>query len=122
MATILVVEDNIDQAKMIDDILELEGHNVTVITQPYYFIDTVEEIQPDIILMDILLPGPDSGINLIKNLKQIALFKDIPVIGITAVPTTEIVHACYEADFQRVLGKPFTFTELLHTVASFLPC
>lgn len=77
------------------------------------------EMEPDIILMDINLPGKD-GFEALKQLKQSAVTRYIKVIALSANAMTNDIEKGLEAGFDRYLTKPIHFDELEQTIDSLL--
>ena len=57
--SVLIVEDNQNNAELLEDILSVRGYNVTIVTRGEDALESVEKMKPDLILMDIQLPGID---------------------------------------------------------------
>jgi len=81
--TILVVEDNPANQMLIQYTLELAGYHVNVASSASEALISIQEDRPDLVLMDIQLPGQD-GLSLTKQLKADAMFKSIPVVALSA--------------------------------------
>jgi CheY-like chemotaxis protein len=82
-------------------------------------LDLAFEMEPDIILMDINLPGKD-GFEALKQLKQSAVTRYIKVIALSANAMTNDIEKGLEAGFDRYLTKPIHFDELEQTIDSLL--
>ena len=115
MSRILIVDDNEDILAVMKMILVDFGYHVTTLINGNLLFDTVREIKPDLILLDIML-GEMDGRDLCMQLKRNSTTKEIPVILISAS------HQVFEHlplnigapdDF---LAKPFDIDELLDMV------
>ena len=82
MARILILDDEIQNIEVIRTLLEDDHFEVGFLTKSEFLFKRLEVDTPDLILLDINMPGKD-GIALLKELKQINLYKNIPVIMIT---------------------------------------
>ena len=71
MARILIVEDSPDNMKLFRTILALKGHEVTGLSGGEGLLDAIEQGTPDLVLMDIQLPGKD-GFALLQEIRDIA--------------------------------------------------
>jgi CheY-like chemotaxis protein len=80
---ILVVEDNEANQLLVRAVLELEGHRVEVAGSAPEALDQLREHAPDLILMDVQLPGQD-GLSLTRELKANPATSSIPVVALTA--------------------------------------
>lgn len=83
MARILIVEDNAVNLKLAVELLELEGHVVTGACDADEAIELLRRGAPELILMDIGLPGMD-GLALTRRIKSEARLRHVPVIALTA--------------------------------------
>ena len=117
MARILIVEDNEMNLDMLSRRLERQGHTILSATDGRTGMDVAKREQPDLILMDLSLPGMD-GWEATRLLKAEEGTRHIPVIALTA-------HAM-EGDRERALGvgcddfatKPVDLPELLEQIAA----
>ena len=80
---ILVVEDNEANQMLARAVLELEGYAVEVVGSAPEAAEWLSEKRPDLVLMDIQLPGQD-GLSFTRELKQRPETRDIPVVALTA--------------------------------------
>lgn len=104
MARILIVEDSADNMKLFSAVLGLSGHVVTGLPDGSGFIPRVEAWKPELILMDIQLPGCD-GYTLFAELRDCG-YVDIPVIALTAHAMTGDEERAMEAGFDGYITKP----------------
>ena len=81
--TILIIEDNKMNMEMATDLLEIANYNVLQAENAEDGIQMAKEKHPDLILMDIALPGMD-GLEATRVLKKEKQTKDIPVVALTA--------------------------------------
>ena len=102
---VLVIEDNLDNAKLITNTLMMHGFTAEVCERAETGIERAIETVPDIILMDISLPGMD-GIDAAKVLKAHEKTSRIPVIAVTAHAMEGDRDRCMAAGFDGFLTKP----------------
>ncbi|HWV35536.1 MAG TPA: response regulator [Thermomicrobiales bacterium] len=107
---ILIVEDQADVAQLIEVVLVGEGHTVAVARDGAQGLMMARDWKPDLILMDIMLPGVDGG-TLISRLRREAETRDLPIIAMSASRTLRDRTAELEAD--ALLSKPFDVDALL---------
>ena len=117
MATILVVDDDEPILKLMQDILEPEGHSVLTAPNGRDALSVVKHDRPDLIISDIMMPllsGPDMclWIKLDPN------YSSIPVVLMSAVSNKPDPDSC---DYNAFLAKPFELHELLSVVDQMLP-
>lgn len=86
-ATILIVDDEISNIEIINAVLE-DDYDVCFATSGQQALDTAHAAQPDLMLLDVLMPGID-GFEVCRRLKSDALLADIPVIFTTGLGDTE---------------------------------
>lgn len=108
---ILAVEDNEDNLLLINYALESLG--IRLICQPdsSSTLLVAKEYQPDLILMDILLPGL-SGIEIVDYLKKEPLTKQIPVVAVTALASAEERERILMSGFDDYISKPYMIEDL----------
>ncbi len=104
MARILIVEDSPDNMKLFRTILGLKGHDVIGLTGGDGLLDAIEEKAPELILMDIQLPGKD-GFTLLQEIRASA-FSQVRVIALTAHAMTGDRERALEAGFDGYITKP----------------
>ncbi|HLU34934.1 MAG TPA: response regulator [Thermomicrobiales bacterium] len=107
---ILVVEDQEDVAQLIDVVLKGEGYTVAIARDGAQGLMMSRDWDPDLILMDIMLPGVDGG-TLISRLRREPETKDLPIIAMSASRTLRDRTGELEAD--ALLSKPFDVDALL---------
>lgn len=109
-ARILIVEDQPDVAELIDVVLKGEGFNVAVARDGAQGLILARDWNPDLILMDIMLPGVDGG-TLISRLRRETETSRIPIVAMSASSTLRDRSAELEAD--ALLSKPFDVDAML---------
>jgi diguanylate cyclase (GGDEF)-like protein len=109
---ILVVDDNEINLHLISDLLESEGFNVWVTEDGESAILKVEEQAPDLILLDIMMPGID-GFETCVKLKENPQTKDIPIIFMSALSDTVDKVKGLSLGAVDYLTKPFQSSEVL---------
>jgi CheY-like chemotaxis protein len=107
---ILVVEDQPDVAQLIEVVLKGEGHTVAIAADGAQGLMLSRDWKPDLILMDIMLPGVDGGA-LISRLRQEPETADLPIIAMSASRTLRDRTEELQAD--ALLSKPFDVDALL---------
>jgi CheY-like chemotaxis protein len=101
---ILVVEDSPDNMKLFRTVLTLKGHEVTGLPGGEGLLETIERTTPDLVLMDIQLPGQD-GYALLREIRQSA-FSALRVVALTAHAMTGDRERALEAGFDGYITKP----------------
>lgn len=117
MATILIVEDNPANMKLAVFLLQHAGYTVLSATDAESGLALAREQHPDLILMDIQLPGMD-GLAAIELLKRDEATRSIPVIVLTALAMKGDEARIREAGCDGYIAKPMRYQEVLSTVAA----
>jgi two-component system, OmpR family, alkaline phosphatase synthesis response regulator PhoP len=117
MARILVVEDNADLAAGIEYNLSLEGYDVRVAEEGRAAIAAASEWAPDLILLDLMLPGVD-GYHVLQQLRGKG--SRVPVIILSARSEESDKVRGFRLDADQYVTKPFGILELLERVAALL--
>jgi len=117
MATILVVEDNPANMKLALFVLQTAGYQVLNATDAESGLALAREAHPDLILMDIQLPGMD-GLAATALLKRDEATRDIPVIALTALAMKGDEERIRAAGCAGYIAKPMGYREALATIAA----
>ena len=119
MSLILIVEDNEKNLKLVRDVLQVKGYATIEAGSAEDGIQLARERNPDLILMDIHLPGM-SGIEALKVLRADVATAAIPVIAVTASVMQQDRKLITEAGFNAYVGKPINLKEFLDAVRAAL--
>ena len=119
MSLILIVEDNDKNLKLVRDVLQVKGYATIEAGTAEDGIVLARERRPDLILMDIQLPGMN-GIAAIGVLRADPTTAAIPVVAVTASVMPQDRNKITEAGFNAYVGKPINLKEFLDTVRSLL--
>ena len=119
MNTILIVEDNEKNMKLVRDVLQVKGYRTLEAGSAEDGIRLAIEHKPDLVLMDIQLPGMN-GIDALGVLRKDATTAGIPVIAVTASVMQQDRKLITEAGFDGYIGKPINLKEFLSTVQQML--
>jgi two-component system cell cycle response regulator DivK len=117
MATVLVVEDNPANMTLATFLLKSAGYAVLSATDAEAGLALARAEQPDLVLMDIQLPGMD-GLQACAILKKDATTRDIPVIALTALAMKGDEERIRAAGCDGYIAKPLAYREFLATVAA----
>ena len=119
MARILVVEDNPTNMRLSTFLLESEGHVVLGAADAEQGLTLAREEQPDLVLMDIQLPGMD-GLEATKLLKADVATRDIPVVALTALAMKGDEERIRSAGCDGYIAKPLSYKSFLSVVGKHL--
>jgi len=115
MAHILVVEDDTFVAKILTIGLQRAGHSTILVEDGREVFSSAREHTPDLILLDVLLPGMD-GFQVLKQLKRHPTTQHIPVLMLTAQSDGPSVIAGLDSGADAYLSKPVDLPDLLRRI------
>jgi len=113
--TVLVVEDNELNLKLLNDLLEYQGYTVIATRLGGPALELGRQYKPDLILMDIQLPDI-SGIEATQRLKHDEQTRTIPIIAVTAFAMSGDEARILASGCDAYLAKPFNVAEFLRLV------
>lgn len=116
---VLCVEDNSVNMLLVSRIVEAEGHELIQAADGYVAQKILANVVPDIILLDINLPGI-SGLELARQFKADARLAPIPLIATTAQVLVGDRERCLEAGCDDYLPKPLDIRKLREVLRSYL--
>ena len=118
--TILVVEDNEKNLKLVRDVLQYAGYDVVAATSAEHGVAIAIDSPPDLVLMDLQLPGMD-GTEALRLLRDSPRTRSVPVVAVTAFAMKDDRERALNAGFDGYLEKPISVQALPEQVRSFLP-
>jgi len=116
---ILIVDDNLQNAKLASRILEFSGCTVSVAENAEVAQILLQSSRVDLILMDVGMPGMD-GLTLTRKLKAENRFRHVPIIALTAFAMKGDEAAAYEAGCDGYIVKPINTRTFAEQVLSYL--
>lgn len=119
MAHILIIEDNPSNMKLEVFLLQREGHDVLQATDAEEGMRIARTQLPDLILMDVQLPGMD-GLTATRLLKADAATRDIRIVALTAFAMTGDRENMEAAGCDAYIAKPIRYQEFLKVVGAML--
>ncbi len=108
---ILIVDDTVKNLQVLGSILKAENYKIAIASNGNQAILTANEIKPDLILLDVMMPELD-GFETCKKLKSFPEVKEVPVIFLTAKVETEDIIEGFKAGAVDYITKPFNSYEL----------
>ena len=119
---ILAVDDEVEVCHMLQELLEQKGYEVITAHRGDAAIALAQSRHPDLILLDVLMPGGIDGVQTYHRLKGKSSTRNIPVIFVTAVePAGSVRNEKLPLGEQcAVIGKPFRFEQLFQTIERLL--
>ena len=118
---ILIIDDEINNINLLSRILEEGGYsNVSGITDPLEFVNNLDNYHPDLILLDVVMPGLD-GFELCERLKTHPNTQDTPIIFVTAMADTNNLVKGFDSGGVDYIIKPFKEKEIFARVNGLAP-
>jgi two-component system cell cycle response regulator DivK len=118
--TILVIEDHEDNRRIMRDLLTSSGYEVIEAVTGEEGVTAAETHRPDLILMDVQLPGLD-GYEATRLIKANPNLQSIPIIVVTSYALSGDDVKAFEAGCDAYVTKPYSPRELLARIRKFLP-
>ena len=116
---ILVVEDNPKNLKLVRDVLRHSGYEVVEATTGEDGVRLAQEVSPDLILMDLQLPGID-GAETLRRIRQHVHMRAVPVVAVTAFAMDDDRRKAFSSGFNGYVEKPISVRSLPQQVHDFL--
>lgn len=114
-ATVLVVDDNEDNLRIVTEMLRARGFGVRQARDGASALKSLDQQRPDVIVLDIIMPEMD-GIEVLERIRAHPEHASIPVILVTAKAEDDDVLAGYKLGADYYITKPFNARQLLHGI------
>ena len=114
-ARILVVDDEPEITEIIEAFLDNAGYQVRVLNKAQDAINNAQEFKPDLILLDIMMPGTD-GYTVCNQIKEHTVLKNTPVIFLTGKDSKDDQGKSFQVGGDMYIKKPFSCERLLEIV------
>ena len=118
-ARILVVEDNPKNLKLVRDVLSYSGYEVVEATTGEDGVRLALEVHPDLVLMDLQLPGID-GAEALRRIRAEVSTRSMPVVAVTAFVMADDRSSAFASGFDGYVEKPISVRGLAQQVQDFL--
>jgi CheY-like chemotaxis protein len=115
MATILIVEDSPDNMKLVSTLLRLKGHLIHELVDGTGMLELIAKVRPDMVLMDIQLPGKD-GFALLEEIRG-SPTPTLRVVALTAHAMSGDRDRALDAGFDGYITKPIDVRQFPEQVA-----
>ncbi len=116
---ILIVEDSDSIRRMIEALVTARGFEVNAVPTGTKGLDIAFATPPDVVLLDLNLPGSYDGFEVCRRLRANPLTRSVPVVIITAMADAESKRRALEAGATAYYTKPFSPTALLKEIDAF---
>ncbi|GJQ35174.1 MAG: hypothetical protein JETCAE01_11840 [Anaerolineaceae bacterium] len=105
MAKIMIIDDDPETAKLLEAIINLDGHETSIVQDSRIAIRAVETFMPDLVLLDIMMPEID-GITICKMIKSTPSTSHIKVMMVSALSTDATRKDSRDAGADQFVSKP----------------
>ena len=116
---ILVIDDDITSLDIVAYLFEERGYEVERCTDGFSAIEYVKRIKPDLLLVDLMMPGIN-GADTVREIRGLGL-SAVPIIAFTAVDDPAVHKDAMDAGCNEVLTKPCPAEKLVKNIKRFLP-
>jgi len=110
-STILIVDDEPFGRETLESILEPEGYDLVMAENGYQAIEKALAVQPDVILLDVMMPGMN-GFEVCRRIRSEKQLAEIPILFLTALDDRQSLLSGLEAGADEFISKPFDRYEL----------
>jgi two-component system CheB/CheR fusion protein len=114
---VLIIEDYIDSANLLAEVLNLDGHQVRVAYDGFSGVTLARQWRPEVVLCDIGLPAMD-GYEVARSFRRDNVLKDIPLVALTGYASLDEERRATAAGFDRHLAKPISYENLTTAISS----
>jgi DNA-binding NtrC family response regulator len=104
----LIVDDDEDICQYLSELLQLDGHRATSVSDPLQAIDRLRADEFQICILDLMMPNM-SGLDLLEQIRRVD--SDLAIIIVTGYPSVETATSCISHDVSAYLQKPFGIEE-----------
>jgi CheY-like chemotaxis protein len=115
-ATVLIVDDNEDNVRIVSTILLARGFEVRIARDGKAALESIRQQTPDLVLLDVMMPGLD-GMQVLDHIKGDPRSAAIPVIMVTAKTQDDDLLDGYRYGADYYVTKPFTSRQLLYAIS-----
>ena len=120
MKCVLIVEDQADIRKLIRMTLEFADYEIHEASDGHFGLSLARATRPDIVLLDVMMPGELDGLQLCRQLRSDPVMRHIKVVLLTARGQERDREAGRQAGADEYLVKPFSPLELIETIERLL--
>jgi two-component system, OmpR family, phosphate regulon response regulator PhoB len=120
MHRVLIVEDQADIRKLIRMTLEFEAYEIHEASDGAFGLSLVRAVKPDIVLLDVMMPGEMDGLQVCQAIKQDPATRHTKVVLLTARGQARDREAGQQAGANEYLVKPFSPLQLIDTIERLL--
>jgi CheY-like chemotaxis protein len=117
---VLIVEDEENIVESLTFLLQREGMRTTSVFDGAQAIGAIERLRPDVLILDVMLPGID-GLEILRKIRSTPRMRDLPVVMLTARMQQQDRRRAEEIGVNAFVTKPFSNAEVVMTVKRLMP-
>ncbi len=117
MATVLVVDDELDIPELLDAILSDEGHRVVIAINGRHGLEMLAKERPDLVFLDYMMPVLD-GAGVLRGMAADPALRGIPVVMMNSMPEATVAERC--SGYVGFMRKPFKVAQIMPLVERLL--
>ncbi len=114
-ARVLVIDDEPEITEIVETFLTEAGYQVAVENSPLEAVNKAQQFKPDVILLDIMMPGVD-GYDICQQIKADPQFSGVPIIFLTGKDRSDDMGRSFRSGGDMFIKKPFSCERLLEIV------
>jgi CheY-like chemotaxis protein len=104
MANVLIVDDDVAACRPLERFLEVTGHHAFVVHDGRSALSMLDQLRPDMILLDVMMPGMD-GVEVLRRIRKHPAHRNLPVIVYSALSDDDTIAAAMKHGAQDYLVK-----------------
>ena len=112
---VMILDDIPVNTRLLQKILEKEGFRLSIFNNSIQALEAINEIMPDILLLDVMIPGID-GLTFLKQIRSNSIFDNTRVIMVSAVSESEEVAKAREIGANDYVTKPVNYSNLINCI------
>ena len=116
---ILLVEDDVINAKLIKDFLIYKGYELFHVNNGFEVVNKIKQYKPDLVLMDIQIFG-QSGVDCTREVREIEEFKKLPIFAVSAFSKEKILKEDEIPLFDEYVEKPIVISDFIQLIQAYL--
>lgn len=120
MGTILIIEDDISNAQLMQAAVESFGYQTVITHLGKEGLELAEQYQPDLVLLDMRLPGAYSGWDFIDDVRHHDQLSQMPIIVVSVTVSAADKEQAIQLGCNEYLSKPFKVQTLRQIIAQYL--
>ncbi len=120
MATIAILDDNVDSVRFLTRLLKFEGHVPVCLGSPAGAVEILCSLKPDLLLLDVMMPGI-TGIELLRLLRHEPSLTKMPVVMLSGVMDLDVQAEAFELGAVDFILKDMDWEKSLQRIGQHLP-